>query len=55
MPREVVSTFTRPSSQSWYASRSPVTTVTSIPAWRASSASVAITSSASKPSTRTFR
>ena len=44
-----------PSSTSWYASRSPVTTITGI--WRsfACTTSAAITSSASKPSTEMFR
>ena len=36
---------------SWYESRSPVTTMTSIPSAAARSASVAMTSSASTPST----
>ena len=53
IPRPVAITRT-PSSISWNASRSPVTTVTSIPFSCACVARVAITSSASKPSTRTF-
>jgi hypothetical protein len=50
IPREVAMTLT-PSPTSWKASRSPVTTVTSMPSGLAFSASVAMTSSASKPST----
>jgi hypothetical protein len=53
IPRLVAITRT-PGSISWKRSRSPVTTITSKPWSRARRATVAITSSASKPSTRTF-
>jgi hypothetical protein len=46
MPRLVAITFT-PGSMSWNMSRSPVTTMTSIPFSRARPVSVAIASSAS--------
>ena len=46
MPRLVAITFTPPST-SWKVSRSPVTSITSMPSSRARVASVAITSSAS--------
>jgi hypothetical protein len=39
----------------WKASRSPVTTITGTPSSRARAAMLAITSSASKPSTCTLR
>ena len=57
MPREVVMIFTTPSSTNWYASRSPVTTITGIFGCevRAFSTIEAITSSASKPSTLRLR
>jgi hypothetical protein len=54
MPREVVMIRT-PSPTSWYASRSPVTTITGMLRSRAWVTSAAITSSASKPSTEMFR
>ena len=44
-----------PSSTSWKASRSPVTTITGTPRSLACSVSAAITSSASKPSTEMLR
>jgi hypothetical protein len=56
IPRPVAMTFTRDAgSMIWKASRSPVTTITGTPSPRARSAIVAITSSASKPSTWTLR
>jgi hypothetical protein len=56
IPRPVAMTFTRDSgSMIWKASRSPVTTITGTPASRARSAMLAMTSSASKPSTAMLR